>query len=173
MDIYNNLPPELQSIIQKKYERILLHERLKEAQRYLSYFLVPRRYITMNADVAQRVIRGGRDEIDVNGHSQHIHFQTARRQFYITSQVVVIDTVDSQYNLNKVIVRSDVRNSPEKDNIVHTELFNLRGYVEYVEFRPSVYKYPHYNLVSFIIRRYATMPGTTRQTRQLNGDWVH
>ena len=110
MDIYNNLPPELQSIIQKKYERILLHERLKEAQRYLSYFLLPRHKCIHTFSC--------------------LYFQTARTQFSVFSTVSVIDHDDPGYNLNKVTVHID-KDSPEKNSIVSTQLFNLRGYVEY------------------------------------------
>ena len=115
MDIYNKLCPELQIIIQKKYERILLHERLKEAQRYLSYFLLPRRKCIHTFSC--------------------LFFQNVRTQFSVFSTVSVIDHADPEYNLNKVTVHIHDRNSPEKNSIVSTQLFNLRGYVEYWDFQ--------------------------------------
>ena len=113
MDIYNNLPPELQSIIQKKYERMLLHERLKEAQRYLSCFLLPR----------SKCI-----DTFINLTSSSI-FETPITHFSFFSTVSIICHVEPEYNLNKVTVR--IRNLAEKTSIVYTQLFNLRGYVEY------------------------------------------
>ena len=116
MDIYNKLCPELQVIIQKKYQRILLHDRLKHAQKYLKYFVTPVQPVRHLSSVDRT-------------HGVYF-FSTARTHFTVTTFTCVTWERNSLYDLVSVIVKSCDVADPE-NVVISTQLFNLDGYVEY------------------------------------------
>ena len=144
MDIYNKLCPELQVIIQKKYQRILLHDRLKHAQKYLKYFVTPS---------SKPLIGGVRSSpISYNTYIGVYSFSTARTHFTINTSTCVIYRNNPLYDLFNVVVKSCDVADPE-NVVVSTQLFNLNGYVEYFRFKYSNSTPEAYNNIKYIENR--------------------
>ena len=137
MDIYNKLCPELQVIIQKKYQRILLHDRLKHAQKYLKYFVTPGSGRFIGGVRSGPFSHANAVDQDINIYS----FSTARTHFTINTSKCVTYR-NPLYDLVILVVKTCNIADPE-NVVISTQLFNLNGYVEY--FRCKYFSYSNSN----------------------------